>query len=84
MDIIKYTVKTNNKEIIIKTFINGKLHKAVKMPEAMKQIFLNDCNKVNMTFEEGIIFIQNKLNNVEKLRIREKKDLELMSSHYHR
>lgn len=84
MRIIKYTVKANNKEIFIKTFINGKLLHTIKMSEEMRKVFLNNCCKLNMTFEESIIFIQNRLNTVEKLRREEKRELEIRATHYHR
>ena len=84
MEIIKYTAKYINGDIILKVFVNGKLNKVNKMTEEQKAEFKADCVKFNMTIEEGIIFIQKRVNQIQKAMDQQDRELELMSTHRHR
>lgn len=84
MEIVKYTAKYINGDFIFKVFINGKLKQSNKLTEEQKAEFKQDCNKLNMTIEEGIIFIQKKMNRIQKAIDQQDRELELMSTHNHR
>lgn len=83
MEIVKYTAKYINGDIILKVFVNGKLDKVNKMTEEQKAEFTSDCAKFNMTIEEGVIFIQKKVNRLQRAFDQQEKDFELMSTHNH-
>ena len=80
MDSIKYIVKYIYGDVIIKIFVNGKLEKVDKLPEKFKY----DCARSNMTVEEGVIFIQKKMNKIQKAFDQQNRELEIMSTHNHR
>lgn len=84
MEIVKYTAKYINGDIILKVFVNGKLEKVNKMTEEQKAEFKSDCVKFNMTIEEGIIFIQKRVNELQREFDQQDRDFELMSTHRHR
>lgn len=84
MEIVKYTAKYINGELIFKVFVNGKLTHSNKLNEEQKAEFKSDCAKFNMTIEEGIIFIQKRMNRIQKAMDQQDRDLELMSTHRHR
>lgn len=84
MEIVKYTAKYINGDIFLKVFVNGKLKQSNKMTEEQKAEFKSDCIKFNMTIEEGIIFIQKRVNQIQKAMDQQDRDLELMSTHNHR
>lgn len=84
MESVKYTAKYINGELIFKVFVNGKLINSNKLNEEQKAEFKNDCDKLNMTIEEGIIFIQKRMNRIQKAMDQQDRDLELMSTHCHR
>lgn len=84
MEIIKYTAKYINGDIILKVFVNGKLKQSNKMTEEQKAEFKSDCAKFNMSIEEGIIFIQKRVNQIQKAMDQQDRELELMSTHRHR
>lgn len=83
MKIVKYTAKYINGDIILKVFVNGKLDKVNKMTEEQKAEFKHDCDQFNMTLEEGVIFIQKKVNKLQRAFDQQEKDFELMSTHNH-
>ena len=80
MDSIKYIVKYIYGDVIIKIFVNGKLEKVDKLPEKFKY----DCARSGMTVEEGVIFIQKKMNKIQKAFDQQNRELEIMSTHNHR
>lgn len=84
MEIVKYTAKYINGDIILKVFVNGKLKQSNKMTEEQKAEFKSDCDKFNMTLEEGVIFIQKRVNRLQRAFDQKEKDFELMSTHNHR
>lgn len=84
MEIVKYTAKYINGDLIFKVFVNGKLKQSNKLTEKEKAEFKQDCDKLNMTIEEGIIFIQKKVNRLQREFDQQEKDFELMSTHRHR
>lgn len=84
MEIVKYTAKYINGDIILKVFVNGKLDKVNKMTEEQKAEFKHDCDQFHMTLEEGVIFIQKRVNQIQKAIDQQDRELELMSTHRHR
>jgi hypothetical protein len=84
MEIVKYTAKYINGDIILKVFVNGKLKQSNKMTEEEKAEFKQDCAKFNMTIEEGVSFIQRKVNKIQRAFDQQDRELELMSTHNHR
>ena len=84
MEIVKYTAKYINGELIFKVFVNGKLKQSNKLTEEQKAEFKHDCDQFNMTVEEGIIFIQKRMNRLQRAFDQQEKDFELMSTHRHR
>lgn len=84
MEIVKYTAKYINGELIFKVFVNGKLTHSNKLNEEQKAEFKHDCAQFNMTVEEGVIFIQKRMNRIQKAMDQQDRDLEIMSTHRHR
>ena len=84
MEIVKYTAKYINGELIFKVFVNGKLAHSNKLNEEQKAEFKHDCEQSNMTVEEGVIFIQKRMNRIQKAMDQQDRELELMSTHRHR
>ena len=84
MEIVKYTAKYINGELIFKVFVNGKLTHSNKLNEEQKAEFKHDCDQLNMTIEEGVVFIQKRMNRIQKAMDQQDRDLEIMSTHRHR
>lgn len=84
MGIVRYTAKYINGDIILKVFVDGKLEKVTKMTEEQKAEFTSDCAKFNMTIEEGIIFIQKRVNRLQREFDQQHREFEIMSTHNHR
>lgn len=84
MEIIKYTAKYINGDLIFKVFVNGKLKQSNKLTEEQKAEFKHDCAKLNMTIEEGVISIQKRMNRIQKAFDQQNRELEIMSTHNHR
>lgn len=84
MEIVKYTAKYINGDLIFKVFINGKLKQSNKLTEKEKAEFKQDCDKLNMTIEEGVISIQKRMNRIQRAFDQQNRELEIMSTHNHR
>lgn len=84
MEIVKYTAKYINGDLIFKVFVNGKLKHSNRLNEEEKAKFKYDCEQSNMTVEEGVIFIQKRMNRIQKAIDQQDQELELMSTHRHR
>lgn len=84
MEIVKYTAKYINGDLIFKVFVNGKLKQSNKLTEKEKAEFKQYCDKLNMTIEEGIISIQKRMNRIQKAFDQQNRELEIMSTHNHR
>lgn len=84
MEIVKYTARYINGELIFKVFVNGKLKHSNRLNEEEKAQFKHDCDQFNMTIEEGVIFIQKRMNRIQKAIDQQDRELELMSTHRHR
>lgn len=84
MEIVKFTAKYINGDLIFKVFVNGKLKQSNKLTEEEKAEFKSDCAKHNMTIEEGVISIQKRMNRIQKAFDQQNRELEIMSTHNHR
>jgi hypothetical protein len=84
MEIVKFTAKYINGDLIFKVFVNGKLKQSNKLTEEQKAEFKSDCAKLNMTIEEGVISIQKRMNRIQKAFDQQNRELEIMATHRHR
>lgn len=84
MEITKFTAKYINGNITFKVFVNGKLKQSNILTEEEKIKFEHDCAQSNMTLLEGVIFIQKKMNRLQRAIYQQNRELELMSTHNHR